>query len=79
MQVEHIALVLAKRRAFVESWMVQEGKTVQLRPDHAIGHETPHILFIRRCAFPKPRTDKPRNDRHLTSAGRLIGARRCKL
>ena len=38
MQIECVALLFRKRRAFVVAGMIQKGKTIQLRPDHRFRH-----------------------------------------
>jgi hypothetical protein len=65
MQIERIALLFGKRRSFVESGMIQEGKTVQLRPDRRFRHGSCLLFSLSGDAlFRKPTTAYTRNERH---------------
>jgi hypothetical protein len=64
MQIERIALLFGKRRSFVESGMIQEGKTVQLRPDHRFRHGRLLFSLSGDAVFRKPTNVKVRNQRH---------------
>jgi hypothetical protein len=39
MQIEHVAFFFGERRALVVAGMIQQSKTVQLRPDNRFRHE----------------------------------------
>jgi hypothetical protein len=58
MQIEHVALLFRERRALVVAGMIQQSKTVQLRPDHRFRHARLFFLLSGEAARTIPATAK---------------------